>query len=380
MATIEDRREQGRGWRVRYRAPDGKQRSKHFDKRGDADKWLHENETHISGDTWIDPRSGRVLLGDWSKEWLESRINLRGATRARDESLVRNHVLPVFGDAQLPRITKMDVQKWVRQLSADGKSPATVRECYRLLGAILSEAVEHKLLTESPCRRIALPRHEHTEKRFLSADEVQRLADAIADPYRALVLTAAYLGCRWGELAGLKRKHLNLLKREVRIVGTIERVAGTYRYVEETKSNASRRTLRLPPFLVEILAWHLANAPASEYVFPSQSGEALRYDNFRRRAWKSGVEAAGLGHVTFHELRHTAAALMIDQGADHLQVQRRLGHANVSTTLGKYGHLFPNREDDLNDRLESLFQSSRNDPDVAPVWPQPSAKVSQVRH
>ena len=69
---------------------------------------------------------------------------------------------------------------------------------------------------------------------------------------------------------------------------------------------------------------------------------------------------------------------MIDQGADPLQVQKRLGHANVATTLGKYGHLFSNREDDLNDRLENLFRSARSAPDVAPVWPQSSANVSDI--
>ncbi|MEA2485525.1 MAG: hypothetical protein QOD46_636 [Actinomycetota bacterium] len=113
-------------------------------------------------------------------------------------------------------------------------------------------------------------------------------------------------------------------------------------------------------------------------MFPSESGAALRYDNFRRRAWKTAVEVAGLEHVTFHEFRHTATALMIDQGADPLQVQKRLGHANVATTLGKYGHVFPNREDDLNERFENLFQGARGAPEVAPIWPQDPGSVSDI--
>jgi Phage integrase family len=122
--------------------------------------------------------------------------------------------------------------------------------------------------------------------------------------------------------------------------------------------------------LLAVIPYGLRRLEVVELISGLPSSKAYTTDNLN--------EAAGLGHVTFHELRHTAAALMIDQGDDPLQVQRRLGHANVSTTLGRYGHLFPNREDDLNERLESLFQSARSVPDVAPMWPQTSESVSDI--
>ncbi|MGI8707252.1 MAG: site-specific integrase [Actinomycetota bacterium] len=148
----------------------------------------------------------------------------------------------------------------------------------------------------------------------------------------------AYLGLRWEEIAGLKREHLNLLRRELRVVGVVERVAGTYRYIEETKSPASRRTIQLPAFMVDVLSQHLDNAGASEWVFPAPGGGFLRYDNFRRRTWLPAVVRWGLGKITFHELRHTCVAILIDGGANRLEIQRRLGHADIKTTLGVYGH------------------------------------------
>jgi len=172
------------------------------------------------------------------------------------------------------------------------------------------------MIAESPCRRVSLPRAERTEKRFLSPKEIERLVAVHPHAHRAMIYTAAYLGPRWEELAGLRREHLNLLRRELSIVGTIERAAGSYRYTGDTKSTASRRTLRLLAFIVVILAAHLERAPDSEWVFPAPEGGFLRWDNFMNRVFKPAVKEAGLEPLTFHELRHTAAAIMIHEGAD----------------------------------------------------------------
>jgi integrase len=117
--------------------------------------------------------------------------------------------------------------------------------------------------------------------------------------------------------------------------------------------------MRRSEFIVEVLARHLETAPASEWVFPARQGGHLRYDNFRVRVWDPAVERASLVPLTFHELRHTAAAVMINEGADPLQVQRRLGHKDVGTTLGVYGHLYPNREEELVAALDRVHREAK---------------------
>jgi len=161
---------------------------------------------------------------------------------------------------------------------------------------------------------VKLPRIARTEQRFLTAVEVERVADAIGEHFGPLVYSGAYLGSRWGELAGLRGERLNLLKRQEQIVGTLEEVRDRLRYVDETKTSASRRLITIPPFLAEILEAHIKRNPG-EFVFTSSTGQLLRRSNFRRHAFKPALERAGVDpDIRFHDLRHTCAALMIEQG------------------------------------------------------------------
>jgi integrase len=353
VAHIVKKASRPKPWIVRYRAPDRRERSKSFKKRAEADRFLHSNEVSKDERRWIDPHSGKRLFRDYADECM-SRRDLRPTSAARDEIYMRRHVLPRFGDVPLARIERKDVQRWVGDLSARGLAPATLRACHRLLSGVLAEAVEERLIPQSPCRGVSLPRIPRTEQCFLTTEQVARLAEAVAPEYRALIYSAAYLGCRWGELAGLKRENVNLLKSYLTIQGTLEEVAGRLTYVEETKSAASRRRLTLPAFLVEILTEHLARAVPSEYVFTGRDGAPLRRSNFRRRHWKPALASAELdGGVRFHDLRHTCASILIAQGAHPAEIKARLGHASIKTTMDVYGHLLPGLGDKLDAALDT---------------------------
>lgn len=222
MASIE-KQPNGR-YKVRYRTPDGKDRAKRFDKKGNAQDFAASVRIDRKRGQFVDPQGGRRKFDEYAQEVMESRLKLRPATRARDESYLRNYVLPTFGKIPLARIQKKGVQSWVRALEDKGLAPRTVREAYRILGGVMREAVEDRLIPESPCRRVGLPRVSSGERRYLTPQEVEALASAMDDRYRALVYVGAYLGLRWGELGGLKRVHLNMLKRQVTVLGSLERV------------------------------------------------------------------------------------------------------------------------------------------------------------
>jgi integrase len=353
MAHIVKKSSRPKPWIVRYRGTDGKERSKSFAKRTQAVTYMHSNEVSKIEGRWIDPRAGKKILRDWASECL-SRRDLRPTSAARDEVYMRLHVLPRFGAVPLARIERRDVQRWVGDLSAKGLAPATVRACHRLLSGVLAEAVEERLIPQSPCRGVRLPRIPRAEQRFLTTEQVERLGESTVPEYRALIYCAAYLGCRWGELAGLKRENVNLLKRELMIQGTLEEVRGKLTYVEETKTDASRRRLTLPAFLVEILTDHLARAVPSEYVFTGRDGACLRRSNFRRRHWKPALLASQLSSsLRFHDLRHTCASILIAQGAHPAEIKARLGHASIKTTMDVYGHLLPSLGDKLDTALDS---------------------------
>jgi integrase len=223
----------------------------------------------------------------------------------------------------------------------------------------MRSAVDAHLIAQSPCQGIRLPRVARQEQRFLSAEQVDRLADAIGPCHRALIYSAAYLGCRWGELAGLKRDQLDLLRRRVYVIGTLEEIGSRVRYVHETKTSESRRVLSVPRFLVDVLAEHLAGAPESDYMFTSRVGDPLRRSSFRQSHWLPAVRRAGLEALRFHDLRHTCVALLIAQGAHPKEIQVRLGHASITTTLNTYGHLMPSLDAALSERLDHAYREGK---------------------
>jgi integrase len=367
MATIEKRVRNGRiTYRVRYRDPAGNQRSKVFARKADAQRFLNETETAKARGTWTDPALGRVLFREWLGEWWATTTNLRASSRARDESLLRRLALPSFGTVPLAAISQRDVRAWVADLSARGLAPATVQKAYQLLGKVMGAAVDAGMLAQSPCRRVPLPKVEREEMRFLTPAEVATLADAIRPRYRALVLVGAYGGLRIGELAGLRHSRVDLLRGTVQVAEIVVEVRGIL-HVGPPKTRASRRTVGLPRFVVEELAAHLAGPGDPEgFVFTAPQGGPLRLPAFRARVWRPAVRSAGLDGLRIHDLRHTAVALWIAAGANPKEVAARAGHSSVSFTLDRYGHLYPEADAALRERLEVLYGTAQPAP-TSPV-------------
>jgi integrase len=358
-------------WLARYRGPDGRQRSKTFTRKTDARKFLSSMQADKVRGTWIDPQGAQTPFDRWAHEWFQSQHRLGPHARDRDGGLLSNHIIPGFGATPLGRIGPLDVRRWINELilgtgptsnliDASGRSrpriplsPRTLQPCYRIFSAIMRSAVDARLIGIAPTGRgiVYLPKIERKPERFLSELELERLADAISPHYSVLVVAAAYTGCRWQELAGLKRCYLDLDKGLIHVRGVLERVKGDVRYKEHPKTQSSRRAVGLPRFLVDALREHIAGQPVHEYVFTSPKGFVLRSSNFKR-PWKSAVEAAGLSPLTFHDLRHTHAAWLIRDGVAPEALKRRLGHKSIRTTMDVYGHLFPNFEDAVIETLD----------------------------
>jgi integrase len=366
MAHIEKRTRRGRvTYRARYRDPAGREKARVFNRRVDAQRFLTEVENSKLRGTWTDPALGRVLFREWLAEWWSTTTNLRPSTRARDEMLLRRYALPRFGHLPLAAIRQREVRAWVADLAATELAPSTVRKTYHLLGKVLAAAVDAGMIAQSPCQRVPLPKIEREEMRFLTPAEIARLADAIRSRYRALVLVGAYGGLRIGELAGLRRSRVDLLRGTVEVAEIVTEVGGRLR-VGPPKTRASRRTVGLPRAVVEELAAHLATpAPPDAFVFTAPKGGPLRVIAFRARTWRPATRNAGLDGLRIHDLRHTAVALWIAAGANPKEVAARAGHTSVSFTLDRYGHLYPESDAALRDRLDAIYSSGQRDQDAA---------------
>jgi integrase len=181
------------------------------------------------------------------------------------------------------------------------------------------------------------------------------LADAIHARYRALVLVGAYGGLRIGELAGLRRRRVDLLRGTVEVAEILTEVRGEL-FVGPPKTRAGRRRVGLPQAVTRELARHLGTPGGpDDLVFTAPQGGPLRVNGFRARVWRPATRAAGLDGLRIHDLRHTAVALWIAAGANPKEVSARAGHASVSFTLDRYGHLFPEADEALRTRLDAFY-------------------------
>jgi len=328
--------------------------------KGDAHAYLSTVEAEVRKGLWIDPQGARLPFSDWADAWTATTVDLRPSSRVRDLGYLQRYLLPHFGAAALGDIDHMAVRTFVSELSGTGLAPSTVTKAAQLLAKLMRSAVQAGLLPVSPCDGVKLPRIERTEMRFLTTTEVDALAAAMDVRYRAVVLLAAYGGLRAGELFGLRAKRVDVLHRRVSIAETIVDVGG-HLHFGPPKTRAGHRIVPLPRVAAEPLGEHLATfaRKPEDLVFTAPEGGPVALNVWRRRFWVPALEAAGLGHLRPHDLRHTAVALWIAAGAHPKEVAVRAGHTSVSFTLDRYGHLFPGSEEVLNDSLDSLVQTAR---------------------
>jgi integrase len=351
-----------------------------LDRARDAERWLHENETSKLNRAWVDPAAGNDRFGGWGERWYATTAALRPTTRHDYRALLDNQVLPAFAAARLADIDALAVGEWLASLVGGGLSAKRARKAHQVLAQVLDAAVDGGRLARNVAAGVKLSKVQRREMGFLDAVQVEALADAIDPRYPTLVRFAAYTGLRPCELVALKVGRLDLLRGTVRVAEAAPEVAGRLEWGGVKTHEA--RTVRLPRSLAAEVAAYLADRPhgPEDLVFTAPLGGPLRQSKFVPGYFKPAVRAAGLpATLRFYDLRHTAASLLIREGASVKAVQRQLGHATASITLDTYGHLFPDELDQLADRLEDLRARALAARRAAEVSPQRRPEVVSLR-
>lgn len=359
MGSIRKRPDRSNPYQARYRAPDGRERTKAFRRRVDAERWLLEREREKARGEWVDPALGRTTFGEWVTDVEATRLNRRSSSRARDRSLLRSIILPTFGARTLAEVDPIEVRQWVADLEQRDYAPSTISKAYQIVSRAFRVAVTDGIIARSPCREVKLPKIETFEKRFLSPAEVEELAKAIDARYRVLVLTGSYTGLRFGELAALRKDDLDPLRRTLRVDEQLSR-QGTAKMVSSPlKTRKAQRTIGIPAFLAGELVTHLASYPSSsDLIFSMARGGPLDYNRFRTRYWNPAVKLSVGQPCTPHDLRHTHVAILIAQGESPKYVADRLGHESTRTVFDVYGHLYEGVDEAASKRLEDVRRHS----------------------
>ncbi|MHB8297717.1 MAG: tyrosine-type recombinase/integrase [Dermatophilaceae bacterium] len=339
------------GWLARWRDPAGQQRKKSFARRVDAQRWLDQMLADLHRGRYIDPVAAKAMTGTYAEQWASGLAHLKVSTATRYRGIVRVHIVPHWGTWQLGKITLSDVNAWIADLAAGGLRPGSVRQTHRVLSLILDTAVADGRIARNPAAGAKLPRRIRAEPVFLTAQQVAELAQA-SKPHDLPVLTLAFTGLRFGELAGLKVKRFDPLRRRLTVSESVTEVGG--RLTWSTPKTHQTRSVPVPPTLATRIEELVKGRNRDDPIFTAPDGGVLRIGNWRVRVFDPARDAAGLGDLTPHDLRHTAASLAIASGANVKAVQRMLGHASAAMTLDVYAGLFGDDLDAVADALDSL--------------------------
>ena len=354
----------GRRWLARWVDTSGQERSKSFDRRRDADDHIRQVTADLVTGAYVDTKRSSATFATVAEEWLAAKTpGLKPSTASGYRSLLDHTLLPRWRDAKLVNITHSDVQQWVTWMTTNKEArqtrtndqeknakrkPLSARravQAHGILKQVLAFAIRTKRLAVNPCDEIELPRVVHRRETALTHQQVHALADAAGDA-RPIVLTLAYSGLRFGELAALRVADIDLTRRRILVTKAIAQITGAGLNEDTTKTDAARAVPILTDALAEALADAVKNRDGSEYLFPAPDGGPMRNSYFRWR-FDSACATAGLEGIRPKTLRHTAGSLALASGASPVTVQRLLGHKNTNITLQVYSHMMPDDFDNL---------------------------------
>jgi integrase len=231
----------------------------------------------------------------------------------------------------------------------------TINGLLTLLVSIFNYAAKHRLVTFNPAEHVEKlpPMHrENVDQNVLTGAEVKQLLEACTSPWRLMIEVAVTTGLRQSELLGLQWGDIDWQANRLHV-----RRALRQRRFYDCKSKHSRRIVELPPALVHALkVWRLeCPKGAHDLVFPNSGGQPQDAPNLIHYGFEPALRRAGLRKIRFHDLRHTAASLLLANGVDVVAASRLLGHSSPIVTLNVYSHAIPKERAGLTDKLANLF-------------------------
>jgi len=359
------RRDNGR-WQARYRDPSGRVHTRMFATKGDATRFLSGIRADLDRGEWFDPNAGRQLLSDYARGWVKTR-RVRGRplaprTVALYEWLLDKHILPAIGHLQLRQLTPAAIREWHGKLtSSTGPGAITAAKCYRLLRSICTSAVAEEEIPRNPCAIPGAGQESSPERPVATMPQVLALAEAVGARWTALVLLAAFCSLRFGELAALKRKDVDIDDATVTVRVSASDLPGGVRHIGPPKSEAGRRVVTIPAAVVPVIADHLeqfARSGDEGLVFVGPLGGVLRESNFVNDIWHKATEAVDVPHLHFHDLRHTGNTLAAATGASLRELMVRMGHASPKAAL-RYQHATRDRDAAIAHALSDLVEQAQ---------------------
>jgi integrase len=327
--------------------------------------------------TGVDVAHGKLTVQQYLNRWLKdyAATSVSPATLVRYSGIIANHLVPTLGGIQLSDLRPAHIQRaYAEALTPasrkDRRSGAlaarTVLQHHRVLREALAHAVRWQLIARNPADEVAPPKPVRHEMRVLNREEAQALlAAASGDPFYCLLHVALATGARLGELLALRWSDMDTSSGTLRVTRSAQRLPGEGIVFHAPKTHRSIRPIALSPVTLKILRTHRVSqaeqrlAVGSDYsdrdlVFANALGQPLDGTAVTKHVQHLAL-SVGFGHLRFHDLRHTAATLMLSAGTHPKIVSERLGHATINITLDTYSHVLPDMQHDAAVALDALL-------------------------
>jgi integrase len=331
-------------------------------------------------DRGIDIQPTKVTFGEYMARWLTdyAAVSVAPSTLARYRIAIDKHVSAHLGSRLLAELRPMDIQRLHSTCLGEKLSPRTVVQHHRIVREALKHAVLWQLIPSNPADAVSPPRYERKEMSVLNEAEVLRLLELVRGSFlHPIVYLAVDSGARAGELLGFRWSDVNLDRQTIRIVRTVQRIPKEGIQFGAPKTAKSRRTLRLSEGTCQVLKAHRESQDNfresrgdafvdQDLVFAQPHGgpfEPVRISH----AFGKLIRSSGLPQIRFHDLRHTAATLMLSANIHPKVVSERLGHASIHITLDTYSHVVPNLQDEAATAMERVLQVSSGPTDESSI-------------
>lgn len=382
MAHIQDRgKDVDRRWQARYRDPAGRERTKTFRRKLDAQRWLDEKTADMLTGRYVDPRAGTITVREYAEQWLAAQT-FDATSRQTVTYRLTCHILPQLGDTQLRELRPSTVQAWLRGRQQD-ISPRYVGQVLTTLSAVMRAAVEDGRVATNPCDAASVKPPKVRKRRIVpwSVERVQAVTASHPERYRGLTALAAGCGLRQGEAFGVRVEDVDFLRLRVLVRRQVRLLGG--RPVFALPKGGREREVPLPDVVAVALSESIRRWPPVEVTLPwedldgeattetlvfTDGGGAINRNEHNRKVWKPALREVGIEpsrRTGMHALRHHYASVLLDAGVSIRALADYLGHSDPGFTLRTYAHMMPASDDRARDAIDGAYgapaESSRNE-------------------
>lgn len=370
-----------KSYRVRWRAPDGRERNKTFKKKVEADRFCAVVSADLVRGQYVDPDAGKIPFETYAKKWIEAQT-FEETTREAVELRMRLHAFPYLGDRFLSEVQPSTIQSWLRSLS--GLAPTYRKVVFANVSTVFTAAVDDELIPKNPCKAPSVRKPRSDPKKLVpwTRDRVLAVRDKLPARYQLVVWLGAGLGLRQGEIFGLSPDDIDFEASEVHVRRQVKLFSNNRQVFGLPKGRKTRK-VPLPDAVRDAITAYMTAYPPREVALPwmvvdgksttvsllltSREKKALGRNYFNTFLWRPALKSAGVPDLRengCHALRHFFASTALHEGETIKAVSEYLGHADPGFTLRTYTHLMEGSSERTKRAIDAVFLGkSGNDDD-----------------